>query len=159
MTSPYNRSNITICPIYYEDTDFTGYVYHANYLKFFERAREHLIGIQKLRELYANNLHFVVSEININYRQPAGHGDFLAITTDLISSGGAKLKLDQQAWKIDEKVAHKLHSENSAADQQQLESLRNRDSLICNAEIKIVAVNEFGRPRKLTPADLAPFNS
>ena len=31
--------------IYYEDTDHSGYVYHANYLRFFERARSELIGV------------------------------------------------------------------------------------------------------------------
>ncbi len=33
--------------IYYEDTDFTGVVYHANYLKYFERAREELLGVAR----------------------------------------------------------------------------------------------------------------
>ncbi|MBT6176177.1 MAG: thioesterase, partial [Deltaproteobacteria bacterium] len=38
--------------IYYEDTDLSGVVYHANYLKYFERAREHLIGPTELARLY-----------------------------------------------------------------------------------------------------------
>ena len=32
--------------IYYEDTDHSGVVYHANYLKYFERAREHMLGVE-----------------------------------------------------------------------------------------------------------------
>ena len=38
--------------IYYEDTDLSGVVYHANYLKYFERAREHLLGPTELARLY-----------------------------------------------------------------------------------------------------------
>ncbi len=38
--------------IYYEDTDHSGLVYHANYLKYFERAREHMLGLAELRRLY-----------------------------------------------------------------------------------------------------------
>ena len=37
--------------IYYEDTDHSGLVYHANYLKYFERAREHLLGVDELVRL------------------------------------------------------------------------------------------------------------
>ena len=37
--------------IYYEDTDLSGVVYHANYLKYFERAREHMLGRAKLVQL------------------------------------------------------------------------------------------------------------
>ena len=47
--------------IYYEDTDHSGVVYHANYLRFFERAREHMFGIQALVDLYKNDgIGFVV---------------------------------------------------------------------------------------------------
>ncbi|MBW2548816.1 MAG: thioesterase, partial [Deltaproteobacteria bacterium] len=37
--------------IYYEDTDHSGVVYHANYLKYFERAREHIFGVDELVRL------------------------------------------------------------------------------------------------------------
>ena len=38
--------------IYYEDTDFSGVVYHPNFLKYFERAREHVIGAEILSQLW-----------------------------------------------------------------------------------------------------------
>lgn len=67
-------------PIYYEDTDLSGFVYHSNYLKFFERAREHLIGIQFLRDLWQQEgMHFVVSRAQLEYKSPAKHGDTLVI--------------------------------------------------------------------------------
>ena len=56
--------------VYYEDTDFSGYVYHANYLKFFERGREELLGVEKLQELFKKGLHFVVAKIQISYHKP-----------------------------------------------------------------------------------------
>ncbi|MFY7930297.1 MAG: YbgC/FadM family acyl-CoA thioesterase [Oligoflexus sp.] len=69
-------------PIYYEDTDLSGFVYHANYLKFFERAREHLLGIDFLRRLYTQDgVHFVVSKAELEYKFPARHGDRLLVET------------------------------------------------------------------------------
>ena len=70
-------------PVYYEDTDFTGYVYHANYLKFFERAREELFGRQRLKEMFESGKHFVVKEVQVTYHKPARHGDELIIKSRL----------------------------------------------------------------------------
>jgi len=73
-TSQYN--------VYYEDTDFSGFVYHANYLKFFERSREHLLGIDYLHSLFKDGFHFVVHEINMIFRAPARHGDVIVVETE-----------------------------------------------------------------------------
>ena len=67
--------------VYYEDTDLSGFVYHANYLKYCERAREHLIGRDFLREMLGNSLHFVVSKASLNYLRPACFGDQLVVKT------------------------------------------------------------------------------
>ena len=67
--------------IYYEDTDLSGAVYHANYLRYFERAREHLIGQQRLVELLAQGVGFVVYRCELNFRSPAHLGDRLHIHT------------------------------------------------------------------------------
>jgi acyl-CoA thioester hydrolase len=67
--------------IYYEDTDFTGLVYHANYLKFFERAREEGLGIEVIKICYNKRMHMVVRSANIKYRSSAVHGDDLIIKT------------------------------------------------------------------------------
>ncbi|MFW7377828.1 MAG: thioesterase family protein [Oligoflexus sp.] len=84
--------------IYYEDTDFSGFVYHSNYLKFFERAREHLIGIDFLKELYHKGIHFVVSEAQLNFKQPAKHGDQLIIRSEVAFSRSPILRASQQAF-------------------------------------------------------------
>jgi len=56
--------------IYYEDTDHSGVVYHSNYLKYFERAREDVIGIENLIDLWKkNNLGFAVYKVDKGYQQ------------------------------------------------------------------------------------------
>jgi tol-pal system-associated acyl-CoA thioesterase len=68
--------------IYYEDTDLSGAVYHANYLKYFERAREHMLGPEELVRLYyQEDTGFVVYRAGLTYRKSAGLGDTLEIRT------------------------------------------------------------------------------
>ncbi len=68
--------------IYYEDTDHSGLVYHANYLKYFERAREHLLGPDTLVDLLAQKgLGFVVYRCELRFREGAVFGDELTIAT------------------------------------------------------------------------------
>jgi len=71
--------------IYYEDTDLSGVVYHANYLKYMERGRteylrEHNIDLD---EYHADGIIFAVTEIKIQYRSPAKYGDFLTVQTEI----------------------------------------------------------------------------
>lgn len=68
--------------IYYEDTDHSGVVYHANYLKYFERAREHLIGTNELRRLLEEDgVGFVVYKAELTYKQGAVFGDEVTVRT------------------------------------------------------------------------------
>ena len=68
--------------IYYEDTDHSGLVYHANYLKYFERAREHLLGVDVLVRLgREESLGFVVYKCELTFREGAVFGDTLEIRT------------------------------------------------------------------------------
>lgn len=93
---PLGTASITF-PVYYEDTDFSGFVYHANYLKFFERAREHLIGIAFLKELFQDGVHFVVTHMDIAFRAPAQHGDEIEVTSRCECSGSPRLTFFQEA--------------------------------------------------------------
>ena len=69
--------------IYYEDTDLTGSVYHANYLRYFERAREHAIGVDELVSMYREQgVGFVVYRVDLTFREPAVHGDLLHILSE-----------------------------------------------------------------------------
>lgn len=66
--------------IYYEDTDHSGLVYHANYLKYFERAREHLLGTEELVRLLAEEgKGFVVYKCEMTFKQGAVFGDTIEI--------------------------------------------------------------------------------
>lgn len=66
--------------IYYEDTDHSGVVYHANYLKYFERAREHLLGTDELVRLWRDEgLGFVVYKCEMTFKEGAVFGDRLEI--------------------------------------------------------------------------------
>ena len=68
--------------VYYEDTDHSGLVYHANYLKYFERAREHFLGREALVRLYYDKgLGFVVYKAELLYKEGAKFGDELQIRT------------------------------------------------------------------------------
>lgn len=83
--------------IYYEDTDFSGLVYHAAYVKFFERGRTEMLrdlGVNH-HELQAEGLAFAVRRMQIAFDAPARIDDLLTIETRIASLGGARLVLDQ----------------------------------------------------------------
>ena len=67
--------------VYVEDTDFQGFVYHANYIKFFERARSEFLEYNNIsqKKLREENLVFVVKRIETNFLSPGRLGDALAV--------------------------------------------------------------------------------
>ncbi len=69
-------------PVYYEDTDFTGVVYHASYIKFFQKAREGILGLNYLKKLFERDIMFAVTNIDIQFLSPARYAD----TIDVIST-------------------------------------------------------------------------
>ncbi|MCO4759875.1 MAG: YbgC/FadM family acyl-CoA thioesterase [Myxococcales bacterium] len=77
-TGPFHSHTVRV---YYEDTDLSGAIYHANYLRYFERAREHLIGQDRLVALLAEGVAFVVYRCELTFRAPATLGDELEIRT------------------------------------------------------------------------------
>jgi len=87
-------SSIYQCRVYYEDTDCLGMVYHANYLKYVERARTHhieAIARQSLLDLNKDGSLFVVRRMTLKFMRPARLGDFLNVITvplDYDATGG-----------------------------------------------------------------------
>ena len=85
--------------VYYEDTDASGVVYYANYLRFLERART-----EALRDLGAahallqaeHGLIFMVRRVNLDYVSPARLDDSLVIETSVRSERGASVELSQR---------------------------------------------------------------
>lgn len=99
--------NVHILPVrvYYEDTDFSGFVYHANYLKFCERGRSDCLRLLEIHhhELEANSQSgFVVRRMNCDFLKPARIDDVLEVQTRFISAKGARMHLDQSIWRADE---------------------------------------------------------
>jgi acyl-CoA thioester hydrolase len=85
--------------VYYEDTDFSGVVYHASYLRFMERGRSEFLRLSGLRHqgmLTAEEpLVWVVRRLSIEYVKPARVDDSLRIRTRVEEVTGARLKLAQ----------------------------------------------------------------
>lgn len=88
--------------IYYEDTDHSGLVYHANYLKYFERAREHLLGVEELLRLYRDEgLGFVVYRCELSFKQGAVFGDTIEIRSRATLESEYRARFDQDAYRGD----------------------------------------------------------
>ncbi len=119
--------------VYYEDTDFSGAVYHARYLHFMERARTdylRCLGVEQ-SNLFASSdegLAFMVHRMEIDFKAPARMDDIVTVLTRTEKAGGAKMILEQE--------------------------IRRGDQLLIAAKVIIAVVNRHGRPRRL-PEDLA----
>ncbi len=86
--------------IYYEDTDLSGSVYHANYLRYFERAREHLLGPEELVRLWGvEGIGFVVYRCELAFREPAGLGDRLEVRTQVKLESDYRAVFAQSVWR------------------------------------------------------------
>jgi len=87
-------------PVYYEDTDFSGVVYHANYLKFFERAREEAITqAQLVNILEEAGLGFVVYKLDMQFADGAQFGETLEIRSSWELEGKYRMNWRQEAWR------------------------------------------------------------
>ncbi len=84
--------------IYYEDTDAGGVVYHANYIKYFERARTEYFRSHGffVAELASNGFVFPVVKLVIDFKAPALHDDLLSVTTIPVRVGGSSITLCQK---------------------------------------------------------------
>ena len=88
--------------VYYEDTDFSGNVYHANYLRFCERGRSDCL---RILGIHHNELHwhqtrggmgFVVRRMACEFLKPARIDDLLEVETRFVEMAGARMELDQK---------------------------------------------------------------
>ncbi len=115
--------------VYFEDTDCAGVVYHANFLKFCERARSdfvRLLGIE--HQGLANPAQgepavFVVRRVEIDYLKPGRLDDVLEVVTSCAEIGNASLKLAQD--------------------------VRRDGTLIARALVSVVLVSRSGKPQRL----------
>lgn len=127
-SSPYTLA----IRVYYEDTDFSGVVYHAAHLRFFERGRTEALracGVHH-HELLARQepIVFAVRKMTTEWIAPARIDDLLEVKTRFLSAKGARMFLDQE--------------------------ISREEILIARAEVEAVAMTLAGRPRRL-PGDIA----
>ena len=105
-----NGRHVLIVRVYYEDTDFSGVVYHANYLRYMERGRTNylrLIGANhrslfEATEKEAPGFAFVVRSMTLDFLKPARMDDVLEIVTEPKVVKGASITLHQRVMRGEE---------------------------------------------------------
>lgn len=121
--------------VYYEDTDAGGIVYHANYLKYMERARTEWVrslGISQ-QNLLEQFLGFVVIDMNISFKQSAKLDDVLKVSCEVMQKKGASLLFAQEIYKD--------------------------NTLLVSAVVKVACVNtKFSRPTAIPKELLNAIN-
>lgn len=126
--------------VYYEDTDFGGIVYHANYLKFAERGRTEFLrclGIDQTAMKRDLGLVFVARHLEIDFLAPARMDDRLLVTSEVASVTGARLSLRQHIDRIDDDAPGMPRSGHRLA----------------TVSVLLVCLGAGGRPARL-PADI-----
>jgi acyl-CoA thioester hydrolase len=118
--------------VYYEDTDFSGAVYHANYLKFCERGRSDCLRLLGIRhhEMHwhetEGRMGFVVRRMICDFRRAARIDDLLEVETRFRDMAGARMELGQKI-------------------------LRQSEVLFA-AEVTVALVDAMGRPKRFPRA-------
>ena len=96
---------------YYEDTDLSGIVYHANYLRWFERARSDLVrmlGIDQRAAVESGEGAYAVADLHIRYARPAKLDDTIVIESTCTEMGAASVRIRQRATRDDQLVAEQV---------------------------------------------------
>jgi acyl-CoA thioester hydrolase len=122
--------------VYFEDTDAGGVVYHANYLRFMERARTEwlrALGFEQdyLREHFG--IQFVVTAVNVRYRRAVRFNAQLEVDVAVVECGGARLEFRQH--------------------------IREAGQVICEGDIRVACVDAVSfKPRSLPPEIVVELN-
>jgi len=89
--------------VYYEDTDAGGLVYHANYLKFLERARTERLrafGFEQDELQRREGIVFAVKSVEVNYLKPARFNDALLVTADFDEVKHVSMAFNQRVLRV-----------------------------------------------------------
>ena len=132
------RTHILPVRVYYEDTDFTGVVYHANYLRFFERGRSDFLRVAGVNHSAllagAEPLGFAVNRMELDFRKPARIDDALQVRTIFETTKGPRIFIAQ--------------------------TLERAGEILVTARVEVCCISLTGRPRKppnLLVERLKPF--
>jgi len=120
--------------VYYEDTDLSGITYHANYLRWFERARSDLLrmlGIDQRAAIEEGEGAYALSEVNLRYLAPARLDDDVVIETRCTELGAASCRMHQIA--------------------------RRGEEVLCEAHLRVGFITLDGRPRRQPASWRAAF--
>jgi acyl-CoA thioester hydrolase len=115
--------------VYYEDTDLSGITYHANYLRWFERARSdllRLLGIDQRAAIESGEGAYALSEVNLKYLRPAKLDDDVVIETRCTELGAASCRMHQIARRTGVRA----------------------DDMLCEASLRVGFITLDGRPRR-----------
>jgi acyl-CoA thioester hydrolase len=121
---------------YFEDTDLSGMVYHANYLRWFERARSdmlRLLGIDQRAAQEAGEGAYAVADLTIRYHAPARLDDVVRIQSRAEELGAASCRMHQRAFRD--------------------------ETLLAEARLRVGFVGPDGRPRRQPAAWRAAFTT
>ena len=91
--------------VYFEDTDLAAVVYHANYLRFMERARSDMLraaGVDQRAAVEAGEGVYAVADLSIRYRGAAKLGDDLIVVTDVLEVRAASVVIQQRVMRGDQ---------------------------------------------------------
>jgi acyl-CoA thioester hydrolase len=102
------REHLFAVRVYFEDTDFSGVVYHASYLRFMERARSDMLacaGIGQQAAWQAGEGVYAVAELSIKYLRPARFDDALLIVSTVEQVRAASVLIHQRVMLVDEVLA------------------------------------------------------
>ena len=125
------REHILPVRVYYEDTDFTGLVYHANYVRYFERGRSDFLRLAGVghADLLAGEtpLAFVITSMDLRFLKAARIDDALIVRTTYDSLRGPRLTIRQ--------------------------TIERGGEVLCRAEVEAAVIDLTGRPRR-APATL-----
>jgi acyl-CoA thioester hydrolase len=115
--------------VYYEDTDFTGVVYHATYLRYCERGRSEMLRVMGVPPGQPDHGIFAVTRIVMDYKAPARIHDALLVKTAFAGMKGPRLIFRQR--------------------------IERDGQCLVEAEVTAVAIHPDGRARKPSSAELA----
>ena len=135
-----NDIHYYITRIFYEDTDAGGIVYHANYLKYFERARTsllNLINIDQKQILEKKKLGFVVRDVNLRINKSFQLNQILLVKTCLKSAKKSCIFLKHEAYETIQGT------------------IRENPNVSC--EIQIVMINEKNKVKDISKVLYHPF--
>lgn len=119
--------------VYYEDTDFTGVVYHATYLRYFERGRSEMLRVMGVPPDREDHGAFAVTRVVIDYKGAARIHDALVVRTRFTGMKGPRLNFHQR--------------------------ITRGDVVLTEAEIVAVAIHPDGRARKPSAAELTHWEA